>query len=57
VKQYTARVDSTERVLSSGQVLVPGEPADLSAEDQKDEHNKRLIDEGQIVEFKKEAKS
>lgn len=57
MKQFVTPVDSTERVLSSGQVLVPGEPVELSADDQKDEHNKRLIDEGQIVEYKKEAKS
>ena len=56
MKKFIAPVDATERVLSSGQVLVPGEPFELSDKDLKDEHNKRLLDEGQIVELK-EAKS
>lgn len=57
MKQFVAPVDATERVLASGRVLELGEPFEMSAEELKDPHNKRLVDEGQIVELKKEAKS
>jgi hypothetical protein len=49
-KSYIAPLDVTERVLSDGRVITPGEPFDLSASDQNDEHNRRLIDEGKISE-------
>lgn len=54
-KSFVARLDSTERVLADGRVVVPGEPFDLSVDDQKDQHNKRLIEEGQIVEAPKQS--
>jgi hypothetical protein len=49
VAQFQATYDSKERVLADGRVVVPGEPFDLTSDDQKDSHNKRLIDSGQIV--------
>lgn len=35
--------------LADGKVLAPGETVDLSAEQAKEPHNKRLIDEGALV--------
>lgn len=35
--------------LADGKVLAPGEVADLSAEQQKEPHNQRLIDDGRLV--------
>lgn len=32
--------------LADGRVVSPGESVELSAEDQRDPHNKRLLDEG-----------
>lgn len=58
--EYVATLDSSERVLADGRILTPGEPVNLTADDVKDPHNKRLIDEGQIVSTKppkKEADS
>ena len=54
-KSYVTKLDSSERVLASGRVLVPGEPVDLDSDELKDPHNKRLIDEGQIVEAPKKS--
>jgi hypothetical protein len=57
---YATPLDSRERVLADGRVAIPGELIEISAEDAKDEHNKRLIEEGQLVKVnpakeKKEA--
>lgn len=35
--------------LASGRPVVPGEKFNLSAEEQKDDHNQRLIDSGTII--------
>jgi hypothetical protein len=51
--KFIAPFGSSERVLASGEVIVPGEPFEINAEDQKDEHNKRLIEEGHIQPYKK----
>lgn len=46
---YASPLDSSERVLADGRVVTPGIIVELTKEDEKDEHNKRLIDEGQLV--------
>lgn len=56
-KNYVARVDASERVLTGGRVAVPGVPFPLDDDAQKDEHNARLIEEGQILEIKETTKS
>ena len=56
--KYAGIIGASESILADGRVVVPGEPIDLSSDDLKDEHNKRLIDEGQLVEMQsKEAKA
>lgn len=50
--QFVGPLDATERVLADGRPIVPGEPFELKGDALKDPHNKRLIDEGQIVEMK-----
>jgi hypothetical protein len=47
--KYVAPFDASERVLSDGRPITPGEPIELKSEDLKDEHNKRLIEEGQLI--------
>ena len=54
--KFVAPFGSTERTLSSGRVVEHGEPFDLSADDQKDPHNARLIAEGHIVPVTKPKK-
>lgn len=49
-QSFVAPIDTSERVLSDGRVLVPGEPIDLDGEAQSDDHNARLIEEGQLIE-------
>jgi hypothetical protein len=49
-KQFVAPLGSSERVLATGQILVPGEPVTLDDEAQKDAHTARLIEEGQLLE-------
>jgi|1185.fasta_scaffold1596724_2 hypothetical protein len=49
-KTYVAPLDVTERVLADGRVITPGEPFELSASDQNDDHNRRLIEEGKFSE-------
>jgi hypothetical protein len=56
-KKYVARVDASERVLSGGRVAVPGDPISLDDDAQKDEHNARLIEEGQLLEVTETSKS
>jgi hypothetical protein len=56
-KTYAPRVGASETTLADGRVMVIGEEYELSTEDLKDEHNKRLIDSRQIVEVKKPKKS
>lgn len=51
-KKFLGVRNASERMLANGRVIVPGEPFELSDEDLKDPHNKRLISEGQIVEDK-----
>lgn len=52
--KFYSPVDATERILASGRPVAPGETFDLKAEEVKDPHNKRLIEEGQIIEIKKQ---
>jgi hypothetical protein len=54
---FVAPLGSSERVLSSGQIVVPGEPIELDDEATSDEHNKRLIEEGQLLEVQEQKKS
>lgn len=56
-KNYVARVDASERVLSGGRIAVPGTPVPLDDDAQKDEHNARLIEEGQLLEVPETSKS
>lgn len=52
VKQFMGRVGASEKVLADGSVIVLGKAFDLDDDALKDPHNKRLIDERQIVEVK-----
>lgn len=54
-KRFVAPLDSSERVLSDGRIAVPGEQVALDNDAQKDDHNKRLIEEGQLVEVKEQS--
>jgi len=54
--QFAQPIDATEHTLADGRVVMPGKPFELSAQDQKDPHNKRLIDERQIIEIKPSKK-
>jgi len=56
-KQFVSPIDRSERVLSDGRFLVPGEPFDLSEEEQQDQHNARLIEEGQILEVEPQTQT
>jgi hypothetical protein len=47
---FVAPHGSTEHVLNNGSVAIPGEEITLDEEAMADPHNKRLIDEGQILE-------
>jgi len=49
VQEYK-NVGAHAEELTGGRVVGLGEVVDLSAEDVKDEHNKRLIDEGILIE-------
>ena len=55
--QFVAPIDQSERVLADGRVLVPGEPVDLDDDAQKDPHNARLIEEGQLLKLDQPTKS
>jgi len=52
-KNFIAPLDITERVLPGGKVITPGDPFSLTAEEQNDDHVRRMIDEGKIAEVKK----
>lgn len=52
--KFSSPIDASERTLADGRVVVPGEPIELSKDDLKDPHNMRLIEEGQLLEIKKE---
>jgi hypothetical protein len=49
-QSFVAPIDMSERVLADGRVLVPGEHIDLDDEARADDHNARLIEEGQLLE-------
>lgn len=52
--------DASERILASGRPLVSGEYFELTTEEQKEPHNQRLLEDGQIQKVpakKKEAES
>jgi len=53
VTKFVGAQGASERVLADGRVVIPGEVIDLKPEDLKDEHNKRLVDEGQLLEAPK----
>jgi hypothetical protein len=57
VKQFAPRVGASEIMLEDGQVLVAGEQYELSDEQLKEPHNKRLIESGQILEVKSQKKA
>jgi len=50
---YAGRLGASETTLADGKPIILGEPFELTDEQAKDPHNKRLIDEGHIVEQKK----
>lgn len=50
--KYVQPIDASEKVLADGSVPTPGEPFELKGDDLKDEHNQRLIEEGQLIEYK-----
>jgi hypothetical protein len=52
-KTFMPRVTASERTLDDGRVVVVGEPVELTSDDQKAPHNKRLIESGQLIEVKK----
>lgn len=56
-KTFAPRVGACEGTLEDGRVLVPGEQYELTDEQQKNEHNARLIESRQIVEVKAKAKT
>lgn len=47
--EYYSPHDASERILASGRPLRPGQRFKLTDKDAKDPHNKRLIDEGQLL--------
>lgn len=49
-KQFVKPFEASEGVLSDGRVAVPGEPVTLDTQALDDPHNKRLVDEGQLIE-------
>lgn len=49
---FVGTIDATERVLADGGIIIPGVPFELKGEDLNNPHNKRLIDESQIIELK-----
>jgi len=55
VTKFYSPVEATERILANGRPVAPGEQFELKGDELKDEHNKRLIEEGHIVEIKKES--
>jgi hypothetical protein len=54
--KFVGPIHGRERVLSDGRVIVPGEEFELDDEAQKDEHNKRLIESGQVLAVDQNAK-
>lgn len=53
---YAGRIGASETTLADGKPIILGQPFELTPEQAKDPHNKRLIDEGHIVEQKKRQK-
>lgn len=51
-KMYVSPLGASERVLADGRVAVPGVQVPLDGDQQKDEHNKRLIESGQLLQTK-----
>lgn len=56
-KRFVSPIDASERTLSTGQVLVPGEETQITAEVMEDPHQQRLLEEGQLLEVTKTSKS
>lgn len=42
----------SERGLTSGRTLIPGETTDLTSDEAKDPTTKRLLEEGHLIEVK-----
>jgi hypothetical protein len=53
---FSGRVGASESILEDGRVIVPGEKVDLTPEQMRDPHNKRLIDDRHIIEVKSAKK-
>jgi hypothetical protein len=49
-------LDATETILASGREGVPGETFDLSADEAKNPHNKRLLDGGNLIKIEEPKK-
>lgn len=49
--RFVSPIDATERVLADGRTVAPLEPFELKGDALKDPHNKRLIEEGQLIEL------
>lgn len=49
--------DASERILASGRPLSPGEFVELTDEEMKDPHNKRLLAEGNLLQIVKVEQS
>jgi hypothetical protein len=52
-KDFVAPLGSSEKILADGRFLVHGETVSLEDDEQKDDHNARLIEEGQLLEVGK----
>jgi len=50
--KYLVNVGASENVLADGRVMVAGEPFELKPKEAELPHNARLIESGQIVEYK-----
>lgn len=57
MNKYYCPYGGTENMLASGRALAQGEYFDLTADEEKDSHNKRLIEEGHIQKVPKTTKS
>jgi hypothetical protein len=56
VKSYYCPYGGTEQMLASGRSLAQGEYFELTADEERDPHNKRLIIEGHILSAPPESK-
>lgn len=54
---FVGPIDATERVLADGSIIEPLKPFTLDAQALKEPHNKRLIEEGQLIELIEPSKT